>query len=214
MINSDTLKPPNPSCAVCGVIQSRLVIDPSRATLRNLVEDVLKDQLQYGDELSVNNEVGILYDPDLDDNLSKKFSDLGIKADSFLTVVDEEDDNPRVNLSFSIAEKYVDVARCYKIVLILKNYRILPEDSNPVVIPEKLQIPRKPNDNATPNADDQPNGTIITNGAITKRKRSLDDPGDDPVKSEKRGKVFAATKDFDPIVLDDSGNGAIVVEDD
>ena len=87
------------------MIQSQLVIDPKRATLRNLVEDVLKDQLQYGDELSVNNEVGILYDPDLDENLSKKFSDLGIKADSFLTVVDEEDDNPRVNLSLSIAEK-------------------------------------------------------------------------------------------------------------
>jgi ubiquitin-like 1-activating enzyme E1 B len=81
------------------------VIDPARATLRDLVEDVLKEQLQYGDELSVNNEVGILYDPELDDNLSKKFSDLGIKADSFLTVVDEDDNNPRVNLSLSISEK-------------------------------------------------------------------------------------------------------------
>lgn len=87
------------------MIQSQLIIDPKRATLRNLVEDVLKDQLRYGDELSVNNEVGILYDADLDENLSKKFSDLGIKADSFLTVIDEEDDNPRVNLSLSIAEK-------------------------------------------------------------------------------------------------------------
>lgn len=110
MINSDTLKPPNPNCGVCGVMQSRLVIDPARATLRDLVEDVLRDQLEYGDELSVNNEVGILYDPDLDDNLSKKFSDLGIKADSFLTVIDEDDDNPRVNLSFSISEKYVGAA--------------------------------------------------------------------------------------------------------
>ncbi len=81
------------------------MIDPARATLRDLVEDVLKEQLQYGDELSVNNEVGILYDPELDDNLSKKFSDLGIKADSFLTVVDEDDNNPRVNLSLSISEK-------------------------------------------------------------------------------------------------------------
>lgn len=107
MINSDTLKPPNPDCGICGVLQSRLIIDPARATLRNLVEDVLKDQLQYGDELSVNNEVGTVYDPDLDDNLAKKFTDLGIKADSFLTVIDEDDENPRVNLSLSISEKYV-----------------------------------------------------------------------------------------------------------
>lgn len=164
--------------------------------------------------MSINNEVGILYDPDLDDNLSKKFSDLGIRADSFLTVVDEEDDNPRVNLSLSVAEKYVGAARSYRIVLIRKPYRMLPEDSNPVVIPEKPQIPRRPNDNATPTTGDQPNGTIITNGANIKRKRSLDDPGDDQVKSGKRGKILEAVKEVDPIVLDDSGNGAIVVEDD
>lgn len=190
------------------------MIDPTRATLRNLVEDVLKDQLHYSDELSVNNEVGILYDPDLDENLSKKFIDLGIKADSFLTVVDEEDDNPRVNLSFSIAEKYVDAARYYRILLIFNFYRVLPDESNPVMIPEKLQIPRKPHDNATPTTTNQSNGTIVTNGTNPKRKRSLDDPDDDPIRIGKRGKVLAAVKELDPIVLDDSGNGAIVVEDD
>jgi ubiquitin-like 1-activating enzyme E1 B len=99
-------------------MQSRLVIDPARATLRNLVEDVLKDQLEYGDEFSVNNEVGILYDPELDDNLSKKFSELGVKTDSFLTIVDEDDDNPRVNLSLSISEKYFGTSQRYGMILI------------------------------------------------------------------------------------------------
>jgi len=107
VINTDTLKPPNPNCTVCGVTQSRLVVDTSRATLNNLVEDVLRVQLGYGDEFSINNEVGTLYDPELDDNVQKKFSDLGIKGDSFLTVIDDDDDNPRLNLSFSISEKYV-----------------------------------------------------------------------------------------------------------
>lgn len=164
--------------------------------------------------MSVNNEVGILYDPDLDDNLSKKFSDLGIKADSFLTVVDEDDENPRVNLSLSISEKYVGTAGYHKNILIFVSYRTLPDDSDPVVILEKLQIPRKLNDTATPTTSDQPNGSIIINGASTKRKRSLDDPDDDQFKSGKRGKVLAALKKVDPVVLDDSGNGAIVVEDD
>lgn len=85
--------------------QSRIVVDPSRATLNDLVEDVLKLQLGYSGEFSVNNEVGTLYDPELDDNLYKKFSDLGIKADSFLTVIDDDDENPRVNLSLSISEQ-------------------------------------------------------------------------------------------------------------
>lgn len=105
VLNTDTLKPPNADCSVCGVTQSRLLVDPARATLNDLVEDVLKKELGYGDEFSINNEVGTLYDPDLDDNLSKKFSDLGIKADSFLTIIDDDDDNPRVNLSLSVIEQ-------------------------------------------------------------------------------------------------------------
>ena len=105
VINTDTLRAPNPCCSVCGVMSSRLLVDPSRATLNDLVEGVLKKQLEYGEEFSVNSEAGILYDPELDDNLSKTFSDLGIKADSFLTVIDDDDENPRVNLSLSISEQ-------------------------------------------------------------------------------------------------------------
>ena len=86
-------------------MSSRLLVDPSRATLNDLVEGVLRVQLQYGEEFSVNSEAGTLYDPELDDNLSKSFSDLGIKSDSFLTVIDDDDENPRVNLSLSISEK-------------------------------------------------------------------------------------------------------------
>ena len=105
VINSDTLKPPNPDCSMCGVSQSTLIVDTHRATLNDLVEDVLKLQLGYGEELTISNEVGILFDPELDDNLAKKLSDLGIKAETFLTVVDDDDEDPRVNLLLSISEK-------------------------------------------------------------------------------------------------------------
>ena len=106
VINTDNLRLPNPNCSVCSVMQSQLHIDPTRATLNDLVSDVLKDQLKYGEEFSVNSEDGTLYDPELDDNLSKSFADLGVKSDSFLTVIDDDDENPRVNLSLSILEKY------------------------------------------------------------------------------------------------------------
>ena len=105
VINSDSLKPPNPSCTVCGVTQARLTIDPERATLNHLVDDVLRKQLGYSEEIMINNEIGTIYDPDLDDNLPKKFGELGVKADSFVTIIDDEDENPRVNLSLSISEK-------------------------------------------------------------------------------------------------------------
>lgn len=62
---------------------------------------MLRSQIGYGEELSISNEIGTIYDPDLDDNLPKKLEDLGVKYDSFLTVVDE-DDEPRVNLELVI----------------------------------------------------------------------------------------------------------------
>ena len=105
VLNAEPLRPPNPDCTVCGVSQSNLIIDINRATLNDLVKDILKLQLGYGAEITVNSEIGILYDPDLEDNLTKKLSDLGIKADTFLTVVDDNDEDPRVNLSLSVSEQ-------------------------------------------------------------------------------------------------------------
>lgn len=57
--------------------------------------------------MSISTEQGIIYDPDLEDNLPKKLSDMGIQDQSFITVVDEEDPEPRVNLELiTTAEKY------------------------------------------------------------------------------------------------------------
>ena len=201
VINSDTLKPPNPNCNVCGVMSSTLVIDPNRATLNDLVEDVLKSQLGYGDEFSINNEVGTLYDPDLDDNLSKKFSDLGVKADSFLTVIDDDEENPRVNLSLAILEK------------------TLPEDTRAVQLTKDLQIAHKPKDAPPPAVT---NGDINGHAAAppvgTKRKRSLEDSENSLQQDSKRGKIQMPSQaigfqDDDLVIADDSNDGAIVIDD-
>jgi ubiquitin-like 1-activating enzyme E1 B len=104
-INTDSLKPPNPQCPVCSVAQGQVFVDPERATLNDLVEGVLRSRLGYGEEISVSNEIGTVYDPDLDDNLPKKLSELGIKNDSFITVVDDDDDNTRVNLELLVKER-------------------------------------------------------------------------------------------------------------
>ena len=201
VINSDTLRPPNPNCSVCGVAQSRLIIDPTRAVLNDLVENVLKSQLGYGEEFSINNEIGTLYDPDLDDNLSKKFSDLGVKADSFLTIIDDEDENPRVNLSFSISEKS------------------LPEDASPVQLPCKLEIAQKPKTEHAPAMNGVTNGSFESSGAGTKRKRDVEDMEDVTMSEAKRGKLQKNLKaenyNGDDVIIADDGNddGAIVIDD-
>ncbi|MCJ1391780.1 E1 ubiquitin-activating protein uba2 [Xylographa bjoerkii] len=205
VVNSEPLRPPNPNCSVCGVTQSRLLVDASRATLKDLVEDVLKLQLGYGDEFSVNNEIGTLFDPELDDNLSKTFSELGIKGDSFLTIIDDDDENPRVNLTLAVSEQS------------------LPESSKPILIPKKLEIARKPK----ANGETVTRGIPTTNGnaelAIpigrqngdVKRKRSADETNVDEDRAVKHVRVPKRKfEDDDLVLVEDHGNGAIVIEDD
>jgi ubiquitin-like 1-activating enzyme E1 B len=78
LLSSDRMRTPNPECPVCSVAQTRLLVDLSRATLNDLVEDFLRLELGYGEEFVVNNEVGTLYDIEETENLEKKLSDLGI----------------------------------------------------------------------------------------------------------------------------------------
>ncbi|KAL9579117.1 MAG: hypothetical protein Q9212_005295 [Teloschistes hypoglaucus] len=195
VVNSEPLRPPNPQCPVCGVMHSKLVIDPSRATLKDLVEDVLQSDLGYR-EFSISSEDGTLYDPDLEDNLEKKFSELGVKDDSFLTVVDEDEENPRIKLSLSISEK------------------TLPDQSKPVSLPSGFEIPRKPTIDAE-KVRDKVNGAISPPTAPGKRKRaaSTDEPSIEGQISTKRGKLQKAPQDDDLIVVEDNSNGAIVIDD-
>ncbi len=71
---------PNPDCPVCGSYQAVVVVDLSRATLNDLIEDFVRLELGYGDrEFVVNNEAMILYDVDETENLDKKLSELGME---------------------------------------------------------------------------------------------------------------------------------------
>ena len=105
LLASDKPREPNSGCPICGVYITTAYVDFSRATLNDLVEDFLKVDLGYSEkEFSISNEIGILYDPDETENLDKKLSELGIKEDSFLTVVDEDDDEPLVNVILNLQE--------------------------------------------------------------------------------------------------------------
>ncbi|GCB20201.1 ubiquitin-activating enzyme E1-like [Aspergillus awamori] len=196
-INSDSLQPPNPNCPVCSVTHARLKIDPQRATLDNLVQDILRSQLGYGEEFSINTELGTIYDPDLEDNLPKKLTDLGVKNESFITVIDEEDDQPRVNLEL--------------IVLATDSSQSSTEAEKPASLESVPDIPRKPKAPAPAAPEPEP-----VNGA-GKRKRDADEAGlsngDNPAK-----RVAAMSiSDGDganPIVLDEATGGAILIDDD
>ncbi|KAK4189817.1 putative ubiquitin-activating enzyme E1-like protein [Podospora australis] len=197
LLASDKPREPNPDCPVCGVFQTRVYVDLSRATLNDLVEDFLKLQLGYGEkDISVSNEVGILYDPDETDNLDKKLSELGIKSDSFLTITDEDDEEPYVNVVVAIQEAKE------------------PLEDKPIqgAFIEEVKIPTKPKKTPAP----ETNGheaieSVLTINSVTPAKRSHPDNVEEP--TSKKAKTVAPATDDNVVVIDDTG-GAIVILDD
>nr|AHG26147.1 ubiquitin-activating enzyme E1-like protein [Shiraia sp. slf14] len=204
VIASENLQKPNPRCATCSVAYATLAVDIKRAKLRDLVEGVLKERLSYGEDFSVKRESDLLYDIDEDVHLDKTFEELGLKADVFITVFDEADDNAKVDVVFSVIEQEV------------------ADDAKAIEVAGELVIPKKPKPPVEEaNGHAMANGRVDatmhpTNGTTTlpaKRKASAIESEDDIVR--KKGKVMEGpstngVKDDDIVVIED--DGAIVLD--
>lgn len=98
--------------------------------------------------------------------------------------------------------------------------RPLPADSKPVQIFEKLDIARKPKVAAAPISNGVKNGDADLAAAGSKRKRSLEETSAEATEhTPKRGKMQMNYKangyhGDDTVVIDDSNDGAIVIDDD
>ncbi|KAK7422106.1 E1 ubiquitin-activating protein uba2 [Neonectria punicea] len=198
LLAPDRSREPNPDCPVCSVHNTRVVVDLSRATLNDLVEDFIKLKLGFGDkEFVVNNDVGILYDFDETDNLPKKLSDLGIKKDSFLTVIDDDDDDTFVNVVINIQEGEFDSDK-------------KPIEATFTETPEIARKPKKPQPVET-NGNGKQNGqnSIDTDVEVEPKgvKRPHPEDEEQPLK-----KVKVTESSADVVVVDDAG-GAIVIDD-
>jgi ubiquitin-like 1-activating enzyme E1 B len=202
LLAPDKSRQANADCPVCGVHYLTLTVDLERATLEDLVESFLRQKLGYKDkDIVVNNDVGILYDADETDNLSKKLTELGIKNGSFLTVIDEDDDDPVVN-----------------VVITIQKGSLASEDS-PIKAPfsEAPELTRK----AKKLEHTESNGNGEKDGA----QHSLDGDGQPGPKGTKRPlaededqpakkvKLTATDESDDVVVIEDAG-GAIVIDDD
>jgi ubiquitin-like 1-activating enzyme E1 B len=187
---SGRLFAPNPKCPTCSVAMGQLYIDKERATMNDLVEDVIKDALGYEGEFSILTAAGVVYDPDMEENLSMKLADLGITGETFLSIRDEEDDEPHVQLDLYVSEKP------------------LSEDAKPVELAEKVDVPRKPKVEAGIDiAIRQANGG--TNGVGLKRDASL--AGLDDGEARKKGKYDDAKSVETAIVIADD-DGQITID--
>ncbi|KAI0017742.1 ThiF family protein [Xylariomycetidae sp. FL0641] len=201
LLAPDRRRVPNPDCPVCSNHQLSICVDLSKATLNDLVEDFVKTQLGYGErEFSVNTEVGLLYDPDETDNLPKKLSDLGVKQDSALTIVDDADEDTFANVILNIQETAE------------------MDGGKPIwgLEPDKVpELPRKSKKSPAveSNGTGQINGKRAANvePSINDLKRPRTDDAEAP--TAKKAKTADAGDDI-VVVEDDAGTGAILIDDD
>ncbi|KAI5925527.1 SUMO-activating enzyme subunit uba-2 [Camillea tinctor] len=181
LLAPDRPRPPNPQCPVCSNYQTSVYVDLSKATLNDLVEGFVRMQLGYGErEFAVNSEDGLLYDPDETDNLEKKLIDLGVKPNSFVTVVDEADEDTYVNVVLNIQEANEPLAE--------SPIKGLEPDKAP-------EIPRKPKKETPIESNGQPNGKKTANGetSVKDLKRSRTEDSEAP--TAKKAKVAASAQD-------------------
>ncbi|KAL3479312.1 hypothetical protein BJX99DRAFT_222364 [Aspergillus californicus] len=202
-INSGSLNAPNPHCHICSTVYVTITINLARATLGDLVEKVLRQQLEYGEEFSINTEQGTIYDPDLEDNLPRQLTELGIKPLSFLTVVDGED-QPRVNLDLYVVEPAEALP---------KEDHVKPNEES-CILDKVPDIPRKPRASTPTPAPkiEQTNGT----SNLGKRKRGdneIEVNGDPPTKRVASVSISDGVGQSNFIHVDEDEGGAILIDD-
>ncbi|KAK1069070.1 E1 ubiquitin-activating protein uba2 [Friedmanniomyces endolithicus] len=196
MITTQTLAPPKADCPVCSPVYAKLRLrssDAAEATLQELV-DLLKEKVGY-EEFAITTEAGIIYDPDLEDNLEKPLKDYVTHGNGFITVSDEGDE-AKVDLVLSTVTQSGEEAEL----------QLLP-DSIMLPFKPKKELPAETNGHAveiraTPEVVAAPT-TISSAGA--KRKREADE------ESESVKKRVMASKSEVHVVDDD---GAILLDDD
>jgi ubiquitin-like 1-activating enzyme E1 B len=190
---------PVPGCPTCSVARATVLVDPARATLGDLVDGVLRGKLGYGDELQVLTKEGVIYEPDYTESATKTFAELNLSGDNFITIQDDDEDAPKVNLIIALSDKLTSDKTSTdggKTIQLLETMEI-PQRSKPV--PEE---PVKPT-----------NGT--TNGDSGKRKRTVSIAGLEEGPAAKKGKMpEQANGTNDLVILDDTSNGIIILDDD
>ncbi|KAI1328560.1 hypothetical protein F5Y16DRAFT_398251 [Xylariaceae sp. FL0255] len=203
LLAPDRPRAPNPDCPICGNYQASVSVDLSRATLNDLVEGFIKLELGFGErEFAVNTETGLIYDPDETENLDKLLSNLGVSQNSFVTIVDEEEDDTFINVVLNIQESALEASE---------------KPIKGLAVDKAHEIPRKPKKESTSmeiNGFGQANGKhgVEAEEPPKDLKRSRED--DDEIPATKKVKKAPAVNDDVVVLDDDAGTGAITIEDD
>lgn len=179
VISSENLNPPRADCPVCSPFYAKLQLKEGSSPTLQVLVDALKSRLNYED-LSITCDAGLIYDPDLDDNVEKPLKDFGIDGSStgFVTVQDESS-TPKVDLVLSVTSKPIEGT------------------DELALLPETIELPMKPAKQDEVNGEAEPSSTgkrkreeSVEPGGVSKKAKASD--GDDviEVKEEDGGAII------------------------
>jgi ubiquitin-like 1-activating enzyme E1 B len=99
--------PPKPGCAVCSDTYAKVLCDPARTTLSDIVNGVLGDGNGPNGgtgprEVSVYEDKRVLSDPDWDENNEKTLESLNVTRGKYLTIVDEDEGWGTISLGLGV----------------------------------------------------------------------------------------------------------------
>lgn len=228
-ISTEPLRQPNPRCPVCSPVYTRVLIPKNTVpTLQDLVDEV-KAQLKYED-FQIGTSIGVVYEPDLDDNLPRPLTELGVdlNSNSFITITDDSDE-PRVDLVLSTSPHTEEHGKL-QLDLVSPD---LPFKPKPELAASDLKNGDTKINDLMPSAATVPTGkaTLAANGSVNNsHSERTQEVLDDAASGSKRKRDFAeglqlAQKRAKPDTVDldddanvqahaDGDNGAILLDDD
>jgi ubiquitin-like 1-activating enzyme E1 B len=218
VITTQGLGNPDPRCPVCSPVYAKLRIPKdTKPTLGHLVDEI-SAKLKY-EEFQISTSIGVVYEPDLDDNLPRALSDLGVDLNnnSFITVTDDSDE-PRVDLILSTGPHLEERGG---IDLDLSGLQELPFKPKAIVSANDLKIGDTSISDVMPMENAlQATQITATNGHSEKMQGAIDDAS---IGSKRKRNIVedmqTAHKRAKPEAVDveahvGGSNGAIILDDD
>jgi ubiquitin-like 1-activating enzyme E1 B len=218
VITTQGLGHPDPRCPVCSPVYAKLRIPKdTKPTLGHLVDEI-SAKLKY-EEFRISTSIGVVYEPDLDDNLPRALSDLGVdlNSNSFITVTDDSDE-PRVDLILSTGPHLEERGG---IDLDLSGLQELPFKPKAIVSANDLKIGDTSISDVMPMENAlQATQITATNGHSEKMQGAIDDAS---IGSKRKRNIVedmqTAHKRAKPEAVDveahvGGSNGAIILDDD
>ncbi|KAJ7650687.1 hypothetical protein FB45DRAFT_779858 [Roridomyces roridus] len=119
-LSTITMCPPNPGCGICRDTYGKLLCDPKRALLGDVVKGIMGGDDR---EISVYEDKRVLSDPDWEDNFERTLESLNVTRGMFLTIVDEEGEWGTISVGLAVLPADH------------------PADSPPFILPDPLPRP-------------------------------------------------------------------------